>query len=139
DSSVTGVQTCALPICLPVEDAAVLYIDFDALRRGGILHLTNRSKVTEEPDYQAFVTSTGFDYKSDLDAAGAAFRPDGDFFTVRGRFDWKKLQAYVQSQGGSCYNDLCRLPGSTANRQISFLRLEAGVMALAVSPDAMAA
>ncbi len=124
---------------LPVEDATVLYVDFDALRRGGILQLANRAKVTEEPDYQAFVSSTGFDYKSDLDAAAAAFRPDGDFFTVRGRFDWKKLQAYAQSQGGSCYNDLCRLPGSTPNRQISFLRLEAGVMALAVSPDAMAA
>jgi hypothetical protein len=66
-------------------------------------------------------------------------RPDGDFFTVRGRFDWKKLQAYAQSQGGSCYNDLCRMAGSTPTRQISFLRLEPGVMALAVSPDAMAA
>jgi hypothetical protein len=124
---------------LPVEDASVLYVDFDALRRGGILQFANRSKVTEEPDYQAFVSSTGFDYKTDLDAAAAAFRPDGDFFTVRGRFDWKKLQAYAQSQGGSCYNDLCRLTGSTPNRQISFLRLEAGVMALAVSPDATAA
>jgi hypothetical protein len=95
--------------------------------------------VTEEPDYQAFVRSTGFDYKSDLDAAAASFRPDGDFFTVRGRFDWDKLRNYAQSQGGSCYNDLCRLPGSAPKRQISFLRLEPGVMALAVSPDAMAA
>jgi hypothetical protein len=124
---------------LPVEDASVLYVDFDALRRGGILQFANRAKVTEEPDYQAFVSSTGFDYKTDLDAAAGAFRPDGDFFTVRGRFDWKKLQAYAQSQGGSCYNDLCRLTGSTSTRQISFLKLEDGVMALAVSPDAMAA
>ena len=134
-----AVSPAGLITRLPLEDAAVLYVDFDALRRGGSLQLTSRSKVTEEPDYQAFVASTGFDYKSDLDAAAAAFRSDGDFFTVRGRFDWKKLQAYAQSQGGSCYNDLCRLAGSTPNRQISFLRLEAGVMALAVSPDAMAA
>ncbi|MBI2681390.1 MAG: hypothetical protein HYX25_10355 [Candidatus Solibacter usitatus] len=134
-----AVTPASLIARLPVEDAAVLYVDFDALRRGGVLQLTNRSKVIEEPDYQAFVASTGFDYKSDLDAAAAAFRPDGDFFTVRGRFDWKKLQAYAQSQGGSCYNDLCRLTGSTPTRQISFLRLEEGVMALAVSPDAMAA
>jgi hypothetical protein len=124
---------------LPVDDASVLYVDFDALRRGGILQLAGRSKVTEEADYQSFVTSSGFDYKTDLDAAAAAFRPDGDFFMVRGRFDWKKLQAYAQSQGGSCDSGLCRLPGSTPARQISFVRLEAGLMALAVSPDAMAA
>ncbi len=124
---------------LPVDDASVLFVDFDALRRSGVAQLASRAKVTEEPDYLAFVQGTGFDYKSDLDAAAAAFRPDGDFFIVRGRFDWKKLQAYAQSQGGSCYSDLCRLPGSTPTRQISFLRLETGLMALAVSPDAMAA
>jgi len=117
----------------------VLWVDANLLRRGGFLQLTSQSKVTEEAEYQAFVRSTGFDYKSDLDAAAVSFHPDGDFFVVLGKFDWTKLRAYAQSQGGSCYQDLCRLSGSSPSRNISFLPLAPNLMALAVSPDAMAA
>src|SRR5262249_32918637 len=91
----------ALLARLPAQNGGVLWVDADVLRRGGFLKLAAQSKVTEEPEYQAFVRSTGFDYKSDLDAAAVAFHPDGDFFVVRGRFDWGKLRAYAKSQGGS--------------------------------------
>jgi hypothetical protein len=124
---------------LPAQNGVVLWVDADVLRRGGFLKLAAQSKVTEEPEYQAFVRSTGFDYKSDLDAAAVSFHPDGDFFVVRGKFDWGKLRAYAKSQGGSCYQDLCRLTGSSPNRNISFLPLASNLMALAVSSDAMAA
>ena len=54
---------------LPAQNSAVLFVDFDALRRGGILKLISQSKTAEEPDYRAFVASTGFDYRNDLDVA----------------------------------------------------------------------
>ncbi len=124
---------------LPTQDAVVLSVDFAALRRGGILNVLTASKTPEEPDYQAFVRNAGFDYKRDLDSALLAFAPDGVFFLVRGRFDWKKLQAYARQQGGSCYNELCRMAGSTPARRISFMPLQPDLMALAVGTDDLAA
>lgn len=124
---------------MPSGDAVLLYVDLDVLRKSGIADLLSRSKVSEEPEYQAFVQKTEFDYRQDLDSVLAAFRPDGVLMIVRGRFHWPRLQAYAREQGGSCYNTLCRMPGSTANRRISFFPLQSGVMALAVSQDSFAA
>ena len=120
---------------LPAQKAIVLFLDFDSLRRGGMLKLFSNAKSGEEPDYQAFVRATGFDYRNDLDAAAVAFAGDGEFFVVKGRFDWRKLGSYVASQGGTCVNGLCRMPGSTAGRRISLLPLQSNLMALAVSSD----
>lgn len=124
---------------LPTQDAVVLFIDFNALRRAGIVSLMSRTKISEEPEYQAFVQSTDFDWKQDLDSAFVSFRPEGTFMLVRGRFDWKKLQSYARQQRGSCYNTLCRMTGSAPNRKISFFPLEKSLMALAVSADDFAA
>lgn len=124
---------------LPTQDAVVLFIDFDALRRAGIVSLMSRPKISEEPEYRAFVQSTDFDWKQDLDAAFVSFRPEGTFMLVKGRFDWKKLQSYARQQQGSCYNTLCRMAGSSPNRKISFFPLEKKLMALAVSTDDFAA
>ncbi len=124
---------------LPPENATVLFIDFDTLRRGDVLKLLAASKNAEEPDYQAFVHSTGFDYQKDLDVAVASFGSDGEYFVVKGRFDWQKLRAYAAGQGGECDAKLCRMQGSTPERRISFLPLQTNLMALAVSTDASAA
>ncbi|MDQ6705877.1 MAG: hypothetical protein M3Z85_07920 [Acidobacteriota bacterium] len=124
---------------LPTKDAVVLSVDFAALRRGGILDLLSKSKVPEEPEYQTFVRNSNFDYKRDLDSALVAFAPDGTFFLINGRFDWRKLVEYAKLQGGSCYGDLCRMTGSTATRRISFVPLRQDLMALAVSGDDLAA
>lgn len=117
----------------------VLFVDFDALRRGGMLKLLSASKVAEEPDYQAFVRSSGFDYTRDLDLAAVLFGADGEFFVVKGRFDWQKLEGYARDQGGSCFKRLCRMPGSTPEHRISFYPLQSGLMALAASTDGDAA
>ena len=85
---------------MPAEDALVAYIDFSDLRRGGILQLLDGSKAGEDPEYQSFVRQTQFDYKKDLDAALVAFAPTGRFLLLKGRFDWKSLRAYVESQHG---------------------------------------
>ncbi len=124
---------------LPSRDAVVLYIDFGALRRGGLLQLLTGAKVTEDPEYQQFVRKTDFDYRQDLDAAMVAFAPTGKYFLLKGRFDWKNLRRYVQDENGSCYNSVCRMAGSLPERRISFLPVHSSVMALAVSTDDSAA
>jgi hypothetical protein len=134
-----SVTTAALLRRMPAEDALVVYIDFSELRRGGILQLLDGSKAGEDPEYRSFVRQTQFDYKKDLDAALVAFAPTGRFLLLKGRFDWKSLRAYVESQNGQCVNSFCRMTGSTPERRISFFPLRSNVMALAVSPDESAA
>ena len=109
---------------LPTTDAVVVSIDFAQLRHSGIFSELVGSKVMEEADYQAFVRDSGFDYKRDLEYALVSFTTSGSYFVVRGRFDWKRLQAYAGQSGGSCYNDLCHMPGSQPDRHISFLPLK---------------
>lgn len=124
---------------MPTQDALVAYVDFSALRRSGILQLLDGSKVTEDPEYQAFVRKTDFDYKQDLDSVLVAFTPMGKFLLASGRFDWKSLHSYVNGEKGQCYNSFCKLGGSTPDRHISFFPLQRNVMAMAVSPDDSAA
>src|SRR5690242_9674689 len=121
---------------LPNEPAAVLSIDFSTLRRGGLL---NARSMPLESEYRAFLEGTGFDYHRDLDLVVASFSHSGNFFVARGRFDWAKLRKYAIRQGGSCYDQLCRVQGSTPDRRISFLPLRDNVIALAVSTDDLAA
>lgn len=134
-----SLSNAALLKRLPSTDAMVLYLDFGALRRAGVLQLLDGSKVGEDPEYKSFVASTGFNYARDLDLAMVAFAPTGRFLLLRGRFDWPKLRAYAESQRGSCSGEVCRMAGSTPDRHISFLPLESNVMAMGVSTDDFAA
>lgn len=124
---------------LPRSGALILYVDFAALRRAGILGAMQAPAATEDPDYRDFVRRTDFNYGRDLDAALAAFTAGGRFVLVRGRFDWSRLRSYAQSEQGECRDSLCRMQGSTADRHISFLPLQSNLMALAISPDDLAA
>ena len=124
---------------LPARNAITLFLDFNALRQSGILKLVSPAKATEEPEYQTFVHATGFDYRHDLDLAAASFSNDGEFFVIKGRFDWNKLGAYAMAQGGTCEGRLCSMPGSTPQRRISFFPVQSNLMALAVSGDSLAA
>lgn len=124
---------------LPQQNATLVTIDVDALRRGGIMKLLAQGKGSIEAEYQAFLSGTGFDYERDLDRAVGSFSPAGTFLLLKGRFDWAKLNAYAEHNGGSCYNKLCRMPGSVPERRISYLPLTTDLMALAVSTDDLAA
>ena len=124
---------------LPADDAVVVYVDFAALRAGGILQMLDGAKVGEEPEYRTFVAKTEFDYKQDLDAAMLAMSPTGNYILAKGRFDWKSLALYVRSQDGNCNNSFCRMTGSSPERRISFFPLQSGLMALAVAGDEAAA
>src|SRR5262249_48810541 len=56
-----------------------------------------------------------------------------------GQFDWKSLRAYAEAEEGRCNNAFCKVPGSTADRHISFFPVQKNLMALAVSTDDSAA
>jgi hypothetical protein len=120
---------------LPTDRATVVYLDTEQLRRSGLLALLAGSKAAEEPDYLKFVNDTGFDYRTDLDAVAAAFVDNRFYATLRGRFRWKQLTAYAESQGGECHYSVCTMLGSTADRNISFYPLKSDVLALAVSTE----
>jgi len=120
---------------LPTDRATVVYLDAGELRRSGMLELLAGSKAAEEPDYRKFVDETGFDYRNDLDVLAASFAENQVYATLRGRFQWKQLTAYAESQGGECHYTLCTMPGSSVERKISFFPLKSDVLALAVSND----
>ncbi len=129
------ISTARLLKRLPTRDALVVYIDFAELRRGGILRPLDSAKIEEDPDYRSFARKIDFDWKLDLDALIVASAPTGNFMFARGHFAWKSLRAYAISVGGDCHNSLCRAAGSAPGRRISFFPVQAGLMALAVSPD----
>ena len=120
----------------PVEEAIVLNVDFASVRAAGLL---SEPKSPLEPEYKQFLDASGFDYRKDLDSVTASFSKSGNFYIARGRFNWQKLRDYAAHQGGSCYQDLCRMQGSTPERRISFLPLSSNTLALAVSTDDLAA
>lgn len=124
---------------LPAQNAVIAYVDFAALRRGGFLQMLLGPKMAEDPEYKNFVSQTQFDYRRDLDSALISFHPDGYFFLLHGRFNWRRLETYVQDQGGLYDDALYRMPGSTPARKISFFSAQPDVMALASSPDGFAA
>ena len=124
---------------LPSEGAVIVSIDFQALRRAGALGILGGTKVSQEPDYRAFVDQTSFDYVNDLDSALVSFHNTGTYFLLRGRFDWKALEEYAAHQGGNCHNTFCQVAGSMPDRKISFFPLRSDVMALAVSDNGYAA
>lgn len=120
---------------LPSEPGLIVGVDVAALRQSGLLAGLNSSRVYQEPEYAAFVLETGFDYQRDLDYILAWFRPGTTCMLLRGRFDWPRLKSYVEAQRGACRNAYCRMPGSTAERQISFFPLTKEVMALGVGSN----
>ncbi len=124
---------------LPAERAAIMRVDVDALRKAGVLNLLLAGKSAVDSEYQSFIDKTGFNYQRDLDEVLASFSPAGTFLIVKGRFDWPKLAAYAGNNGGSCYDRLCRMPGSVPERRISYLPLGNNVMAMAIGTDDLAA
>lgn len=134
-----GLNPADLVSYLPAENATVVYIDVDAIRRSGILNMIAGTKAAEELEYQEFVDQTLFDYRQDLDAVAAVFKEHDVFLTLRGRFHWKNLMDYAVRQGGSCHNSVCTVPGSRPSRHVSFYPLRPNLMAMAISSDDFAA
>jgi len=121
--------------CLPQARATHVFLDVEKLRRGGVLDLIAGSKSAEDADYKAFLDHTGLDYRTDIDAIAAAFSEGNTYLAMRGRFDWKRLSAYVKSQGGRCAEPSCSMPATRPGYFVSLTPLRPAVLAIAVSTD----
>ena len=124
---------------LPGGDAALFFVDFAALRHGGVLNLVGETKPVRDPDYDNFVKETGFDYTSSVDVVVGEATATEVYFIVRGRFDWPRLRRYAMAHGGSCAGGFCKVPPRRTGHWISFLPIQPDVMALAVSANPSAA
>jgi hypothetical protein len=87
-------------------------------------------KAVQDADYREFLRRTGFDYTRDLDLALVAFAPRANYFLLKGRFDWPRLEAYAAQSGGACAEGVCRMPGSKPERNISYRRLRGNLVRL---------
>lgn len=116
----------------------VVYIDFAALRQSGLLDTLSASKISEEPEYRAFVRQTDFNYRTDLDAAVISFAAQQTWFLLKGRFDWGTLKSYASENGGDCREGVCKVKGSNDHRNISWVPVAPNLMGMAVGevPDA---
>jgi hypothetical protein len=120
---------------LPRQNASLFYVNVDAIRSSGLLSDLSGPKVTEEAEYKDFLAQTNFDYQRDLDQLAGASTGEETYLLLAGRFDWRKLSQYAKSHGGQCLQGICSLPGSRANRWISFVPLRSNLMGLAVSSN----
>jgi hypothetical protein len=90
---------------LPADTDAIFFLDFNALRSSPFLAqiLAWAPQSSQDPDYAQFVKETGFDYERDLDRIAIAISPAGAgsnyFLDAEGRFDRKKIEAYVAKYG----------------------------------------
>ncbi|MDZ4797634.1 MAG: hypothetical protein SGI92_05690 [Bryobacteraceae bacterium] len=120
----------------PEREAVVFYLDVDALRTSGILDKLVGSTVGESADYRSFVQQTGFDYKKDLDAVMLNSAGAIHYFVLKGRFDWPKLRAYAEKEGGKCQGaNYCSVKGSTPDRVVSWRRISDHYLGLASARD----
>src|SRR5438067_1895331 len=91
---------------LPSENAAVLSIDFAALRSGGVLELLSGPVVEEEPEYNTFVEETGFDGRRGLErdvldcAAGESARGAARGCLPQLQRGWSARRAISENDGG---------------------------------------
>jgi hypothetical protein len=124
---------------LPKRDAVLAFIDVSAIRNSGLLEKLVGSAVGEEAEYKTFLERTGFDYKRDLDQVLLSSASGVHHLLLKGRFDWNKLTAYANQEGGKCDGKYCSVAGSTPGRVISFYPITDDLMALASSATDQAA
>jgi hypothetical protein len=90
---------------LPADTDAIFFLDFDALRSSPFLAqiLAWAPQSSQDADYAQSVKETGFDYERDLDRIAIAIMPAGAgsnyFLEAEGRFDRKKIEAYLAKYG----------------------------------------
>lgn len=121
----------ALLARLPDSEGTIVYLNVSALRASGLLDMIAGSRTNEEPEYQAFVRTTGFDYRDNLDSALANLRSDASLFVLRGRFSWEQIGDYIRANEGKCLNGVCWME-VRKGRYLSVMPLSPDVMALGV-------
>ena len=76
----------------PANSTFIAYLDLAELRKEPLIgHLAALAEpVTVDPDYEQFISSTGFDYQRDLDQVVIATTADEKLAIADGRFDLEK-------------------------------------------------
>jgi hypothetical protein len=130
---------------IPADTNSVVYADIAQLRTAPFFSTLGDwvpQAQQVDADYAKFLTDTGFDYSRDLDRVAVATIKRGqtaEFFMVGdGRFDRKKINAYVSQFGTHDKKDgreifTAPLKGST--RKLSFVFLHQNRIALTDDPD----
>ena len=85
----------------PAHSTFIAYIDLAELRKEPLIgHLAALAEpVTVDPDYEQFISSTGFDYQRDLDQVVITATADEKLAIADGRFDRKKIEEYALRSG----------------------------------------
>jgi hypothetical protein len=85
----------------PASSTFIAYIDLAELRKEPLIdHLEALAEpVTVDPDYEQFVSSTGFDYQRDLDQVAITATTAEKLAIADGRFDRKKIEEYALHSG----------------------------------------
>jgi hypothetical protein len=124
---------------MPPEAGAVLFADFDELRRAPFFAqlFAWAPKPQADADYAEFLKNTGFDYERDLDRlAIAVLRRSNDsslFAVADGKFDREKIIAYARKIGSAATNgsrEIFSVSLSGSSRKISFTFLSKKRIAL---------
>lgn len=118
---------------LPPDASAILFADFDELRRAPFFAelYAWAPKPQAEAEYAEFLTQTGFDYERDLDRIAIASIKRGQdsilFAIVDGKFDRERISAYALKSGSVSRNNgreifSVAMSGSAKNMSFTFLR-----------------
>lgn len=129
---------------MPPEASAVLFADFDELRRAPFFAQLYAwaPKPQAEAEYAEFLKQTGFDYERDLDRiAIASIKREQDstlFAIVDGKFDRERISAYALKSGSVSRNngrEIFSVPMSGSARKMSFTFLRKDRIALTDDTD----
>ena len=129
---------------LPSDASAVIFMDFDELRRAPfIAKLFEWAPRPEfDADYSQFLKDTGFDYERDLHRLAFATRKKGQdsvFFAIAdGMFDRAKISAYASKFGSIKKNgghEIYTLPATGTAKQVSFIFLKSDRIAVTDEAD----
>lgn len=136
DDSATRAALLAL---MPPDASYVLFADVAEIRNSPFAMQLYKwvPPAQIDPEYSRFLRDTGFDYERDLDRVAIAVLKRGSAATVfavaDGRFDRKKIEAYVAHAGAPLNggtNQIFSLPINDSSRNISLAFLRADRIAL---------
>jgi hypothetical protein len=129
---------------MPPDASAVLFADFDELRRAPFMAelYAWAPKPRADADYAQFLKETGFDYERDLDHVAIAVERHGQDSTLlavlSGRFDRQKFSAYAMKAGTvtrSSGHEIFSVPVTGSKKKLSFAFLTSNRIALTDAAD----
>ncbi|HEV2221492.1 MAG TPA: hypothetical protein VGR84_00670 [Candidatus Acidoferrales bacterium] len=130
---------------LPAGASAVVFADVAVLRAAPIgRELSGLAPTSaQDPEYTAFVRSTGFDYSRDLDRVALALWPKNSPTTVvaiaQGKFNEAKIERYALRNGGRVVGHgqwkIYEVPETNPPRTVRFVFLSSTEIVLADGPE----